>query len=248
MTTYNAPEGRYEKEPLGEKAKVIAIPYGLTFLYLALGLGIVAAVGFGYPMILEAAGADLYTGSMIGMVIGYIGLLVFSVIIGWKAFSKRSLLVDICFFLDAVCWGFALSSTIVVAASYTDPTEAARIVGVAFGITAGVMALMGLFGILFKNAWKVYYMIPFLLLGILALTMINLFIFNEVIYWITEFVFFGVIMLETMADINQLKRLGQGGFINGTNNLAIYCAYTLMSDFVMLLIRLIPILLMSDRK
>ena len=76
MTTYNAPEGRYEKEPLGEKAKVLAIPYGLTFLYLALGLGIVAAVGFGYPMILEAAGADLYTGSMIGMVIGYIGLLV----------------------------------------------------------------------------------------------------------------------------------------------------------------------------
>lgn len=241
MTTYNAPEQRYEEDR--KNIKGIAMPYALVFLYLALGLGIVAGVGFGWPYLMSLTGNPI--SMLISLVVAWIGIVVFSLIIGFKAFAKRSVAVLICYLLDSFCWGIALSSTIgFVTENFSD---GAATVGIAFGVTAGIFLLMGLFGFIFKNAWKVSFILPFFLFGIMVMLLINMFAMNETVYWITDFVFFGVIMLETMVDFNRIKRLADNGFINSANNLAVYAAYTLLSDYVILLIRILPYLVISRR-
>lgn len=254
MTTYNAPEQKYESENKGQ-VKAAVIPYAGVFLYLALGMVIVATFGFGWPQALAAmSGYDEYgywVGNVVSMVIAFVGILILSCVIGMKAFSKKTSTMIVLFLLDAVCWGVAFSSVVDYACSYTAVfngsfSDGYGIVGIAFGVIAAVMLIMGIIGFVFKNSWKLSVFIFVGLLGIVVLSLINVFLFgNSTVSWIIDMIFFAVIMIETIVDMNRIKRMAQGGWLGGNNNLTIYCAYTLMSDYVMLLIRIIPYLLMA---
>lgn len=257
MTTYNAPEQQYEKENTGQ-VKAVVIPYAGVFFYLALGMAIVAALGFFWPNLLNAmAGNDeysFYIGDIVSTVISALGVLVLSFVLSIKAFSKKTLSMLIFFLLDAVFWGVLFSSIVSFAVAYEaivnhDFTGGYGIVGMAFAIVAGVMLLTGIIGFVFKNSWKLSTFIGIGLLGVLALALVNIFLFDNLIAWIIDMLLLFIIVIETIVDMNRIKRMARGGWLAGNNNLTIFCAYTLMSDYVMLLIRIIPyLLLFSNRR
>ncbi len=231
MKTYNAPEERYEKEK--GRGLAAAFPLAKVFLYFAAGLLVTGGVGWGWPYFLLALSnnnADvLVTAYTISVIISLIAILPLALVIGIKAFRPKTALMTVCYFLYAVALGIFISSVFL----YLDAGE----ITLAFLITGGAMLVMGVIGTVFK---RIGMLVPFLmtaLLGVIMISLINSFFFNETIYWVVDFVFFAIILLITAVDINRIKSMASGGWLEGDNNLAVYAAYTLLTDFIMIFIR-----------
>ena len=116
-----------------------------------------------------------------------------------------------------------------------------------FAITSLIFGLMALLGYLSKGRLTG---IGFILLGLLIgaglLAGFNFLMImfngiseaNVMLSWIVSFMLFGLLMLVTLYDVYRIKRIAEGGEKHD-NNLVLYCAYILYSDFIALLVRVI---------
>lgn len=215
------------------------LPYAKIFLFFGIGLVITGIIGYGLPYLLDAlkAGQTAYT---VMLVISAIAVLPLSLIISFKGFNPNSIAVPICYFLYTVAFGVMMSSILWM----LDASTAI----LAFAITGGVMLLMGIMGILVGPKMNSVLMVALTaMFGAMILTLINLFVWNETIYWITSFVIFGVVLLFTAFDFYHVKRIvNNSGNIIG-RNLAIYCAYIFYSDFIYIFLRVALILANNKR-
>ena len=60
----------------------------------------------------------------------------------------------------------------------------------------------------------------------------------ESFYWIISLAFFALILLITAWDMRNIKHIAERGEANG-NNVVLYCAYIIYTDFISILLRVI---------
>ena len=78
------------------------------------------------------------------------------------------------------------------------------------------------------------------LFGILTLSLVNIFLQSEAIYYLISYIGLAAMLGITAYDINRAKLMSESGYM--TEGLAIYMALQLYTDFIYIFIRLIVII------
>ena len=212
--------------------------FAKTLLWFGLGLLITFVITFGLPAIFIEAGMDVdifFTALMVMCGIGVVGVLIFSIIIMIKSFTLRGL-GAITFCLYAIFMGLALTPLYLIG---TDPIG---MMGIIYSllVTGGIFIIMGIIGILTKGKIKLLGTLAIsFAIGSLILALVNFFVFNEMIYWICSFAILLVFILYVGIDFAIISSHPN----NASNELAIYCAFQIYTDFIIIFIRLLPIIL-----
>lgn len=217
------------------------LSFAKVFFYMFVGLAITTGVAFGVGYIFLTAlrngansetVANAYFGTMIA---SGIALLIMTFVIQFVFLrGKHSILVPAIIY--CVLMGTLLSTfTILLENNYW-------LLGMAFGITAGIFLLMTLIAVISKGNMSPLLMVGIgLLIGSGVLALVNFFIGSSTLMWIVSFAVFAAIMFITIFDIWNIKKICERGAM--TNNLALYCAFTLYVDFIYILIRVLYFLL-----
>lgn len=216
-----------------------------VLLWMCLGLIITFVFAFLVPYMAYlglGASNNFVTVLYVMTGVGAVGVIVISIIMMFKRFSTG--VSPILYFIYTAFMGLCISPLFLLG---LDPVGQLGLI-YSLLVTAGVFGIMGLIGVLSKgrlNSFVVF--IIGLSIGSLILSLVNLFLFNEMIYWITSFMILIIFMLYTAIDFNRISRLNALGAYE--TNLAVSCALTLYSDFVVLFLRILPYVLkiLSDR-
>ena len=229
----------YQQEVVGNETNTGILSFAKVFLYMFIGLFITTVVAFGiggafYYALTQGAVPEFIAQVGLGLTIGSaITLFILMIIINLVILrGKHSIVVPAV--LYCVLMGVVLSwFTLLVDW---------RILGLAFGITSGIFLIMSLIALLTKgNLHPLWMMAMGLFIGAGILSLANWLIGSSTIYWIVTFAIFAAMMFVTMFDIWNIKRICERGAMS--NNLALYCAFTLYVDFIYILIRIIYFLI-----
>ncbi len=224
-----------------------------VLLWMGLGLLVTAVVSLCLPDLLWAiTGGDpgsLYSGYITIYVLSVLIMLPCSLIVSLKAFSNKKVGITIAYFLYSIAIGMLLS-TIFMQVLAIEPNNALRLISLSFFITAGCFLLMGGVGALTKKSLGG--IVPFLstfVIGVLILSLVNIFLQSDIIFWIADFVIFGVILIFTAVDMNHVRRLVESRQFESSYSMTIYCAFTLYVDFINIFLRILYyVLLLFGRR
>ena len=231
-------ESIYKQEVVGQSNTGI-LSFAKVFLYMFVGLAITTAVAFGvagafYYALTQGAVLDfILQVGLIMTIISAISLFILMIIINVVTLrGKHSIVAPAV--LYCVLMGVVLSwFTLLVDW---------RILGMAFGITSGIFLIMTLIALLTKgNLHPLLTMAMGLFIGAGILCLVNWLIGSNTIAWVVTFAIFAAMMFITMFDIWNIKKICEKGAMS--NNLAMYCAFTLYVDFIYILVRIIYFLL-----
>lgn len=236
-----------------EKVKISkennTISYVKIFLWLGLGLLVTGVIALGMPdllnLLVNNAGMSSDAASTLYMVLLIVGavLMIPSIIImNIKSWKPKSVWMKIGYFTYCVGMGLLLSNVFMYlyVASVIVEVSFVKLVSTSFLTTAGCFLIMALFGMFTKkNLNFVWPLLATLCVGILVISLINFFLGSSLLYWILDFVIFGMILITTAVDLYNIKKIASRGTFESTNNLAIYCAYVLYVDFINIFIRVL---------
>lgn len=115
----------------------------------------------------------------------------------------------------------------------------------AFFVASGTFAAMSLYGFVTKRdltGWGSFFFMG--LVGIIIASVVNIFLQNEMIYWITSYIGVFVFIGLTAYDTQKIKRIGQAGFADAgmQRKAAILGALTLYLDFINLFLMLLRVM------
>lgn len=202
-----------------------------VFGYMFLGLLITAATAFSifYLILTNGISANGYLGLTIVASIALIILTIVTQIYCLK--NKRGGLLTYGLYSGAM--GVLLSSLML--------TYNIRFLGFVFLCTAGTFGIMALYGYFTKTSTTSLGMFGVgALFGILTLTLVNIFIGSQTIYYIISYIGLAAMLALTAYDINRAKKISEsGGMYNG---MAIYMALQLYTDFIYIFLRLVILL------
>lgn len=225
-----------------------ALNIGKVFLYMFAGLLITALVAFGVGAIVAySIGINASTDVAEGVLTTYLIVLISSaialfidmIIINFVVLrGKHSILVP--GIIYAVLVG-VLFSMLTIVIDW-------RLIGMAFGITAFAFLIMSLIAFISKgNLAPLWIVIIGLAIGVGVLSLFNwLFmiftgsVFNA-LYWVVTFGIFALVIFITIFDLWRIKKIADRGAMS--NNLALYCAFIMYTDFINVFIRILYFLL-----
>lgn len=231
--------------------------YAKVYLWMTLGLAITGLVAFFLPSLLTLMAKQFsWSGDVLGNV--YLGLIIGSAVlmlpamflITFKAWQPKSALMTVSYIVYTFLMGVLLSSVfLVVLATSNSHGDYVSTIGVSFLITALSFLIMGLVGLFSKRNLGV--LLPLLItlcLGSAIISLVNLFLGSPTLYWIVDFVCFGIILIVTAIDMNRMKQLAENGGLSSDTNIALYCAFNLYVDFINIFIRVIYYVMMAKNK
>jgi len=114
-----------------------------------------------------------------------------------------------------------------------------------FLVTAGTFAAMSMYGYATKRDLTGFGSFLFMgLIGIVIASLVNMFLHNAMIYWITSYLGVFIFVGLTAYDTQKIKRIGQAGFASEEHQRksAILGALTLYLDFINLFLMLLRIM------
>ena len=230
------------KKPVVQK-KSIVFSMGRVMICFAIGILITGLVAFFYPDILIAtcgSNTDLLAVVYVwSMIVSAVVLLISSVFIFIKSFNKNSPMVKVFYILYTLAMGVLLSSILLTIFSI-DEQKFFSTVAIAFFATAGCFLVMGIISMFIKNGSILWPLIITFLIGSLVMSLVNgLVLHSELVYWIIDFVVFAVMLIMIGFDIKNVKALADANAFTSENNLAVYCAYVLYSDFIYVFIKIL---------
>ena len=113
--------------------------------------------------------------------------------------------------------------------------------GYMFICAAGSFGVMALYGLLTKRSTISLGMFGVgALFGILTLSLVNIFLRSEALYYLISYIGLAAMLAITAYDIQRAKQLANSGYMS--EGLAIYMALQLYTDFIYIFIRLVSIL------
>lgn len=214
-----------------------------VFLYVFIALFVTAAseAGFGAIFFFIWPTPDNFGAFIALMVVSGIALLVLAFCMRfWLLRKAHSLLIPLLIY--ATVMGIFLASFSPFGFGYFAAL-------LAFGVTCVVFGLMALIGSLVKKNVSVFlYLGMGILLGTLIIIPFN-FLLRTIapaesgwMPWVISLAIFIGIMLITIWDVWQVRKIAQVG--NQSENLALYCAFTLYVDFIMIFIRIVQFIIL----
>ena len=133
------------------------------------------------------------------------------------------------YILYTLCMGILLSSIML--------TYSLKFLGFVFMCTGGSFGVMALYGLLTKRDTGSLGMFGLGgLFGIMTLSLVNIFLRSEGIYYLISYIGLASMLAITAYDINRIKHLSSSGFMN--EGMAIYMALQLYTDFIYIFIRM----------
>lgn len=214
----------------------LAKVFAYMFSALIITAAIAVAVGFGWRSWLQSADRSNVVGK-INAILAVSGFLtIITTLIMNFVCLKQGKGVKIMFYIFAALMGVTLSTLTIY-------TEELPIVGIAFGMTSAVFALMWLVAFIGKDKLNPLATVGITVLlgaGLVALItwIITLFTrnVNNTVIWVLDFIIFGAIMLITIVDIARIQKIAAQGEMY--DDLAVFCACTLYVDFIYILVRI----------
>ncbi|MDD4532492.1 MAG: Bax inhibitor-1 family protein [Bacilli bacterium] len=241
MEFYSEEQAKYHAEHKTIANKGIFTVYG----YFGLGILVTAIVALGLPYLVTALFGDGADSSSIYFSIVFgcsIGLIVFSLISNFTAIFQHPIGMIVCYTLYAVCFG-GLMSMIALIVGYSTLTYA-------LGITSAMFLFMSLIGYMSKgrlNKW-IYYTIS-IVFALLIAALFNILIFNNsFLYWVVSYAIILVFMLLIIVDTSRIMQAGSENVLENNKTYAVYCAYRLYSDFMILLYYILRIIVIVGAK
>lgn len=218
-----------------QKSAQIAL-FRNVYLWMSMALvitGLTALVVAGTPSILSA---------IFGSKFLFYGLLIAEVALVWYMSARINTLsfmtATTIFIIYSILNGITLSFIFLV---YTTDSIAST-----FFVTAGTFGAMSLFGYLTKKDLTSMGSFLFMaLIGLIIASVVNLFLHNEVMYWIITYAGVLIFVGLTAYDTQKIKRLLQahGTEVNETTQkIALMGALTLYLDFINLFLYLLRLL------
>lgn len=224
----------------------ITTSYSFTakvFMFFALGLFITALFAFVCPYIFQLAGfieldpqgkiasVTNVDGFFTVLIVAGIALVIELLLMTFVVFKKRKAVVPF-FILYTITMGVVLSFF----CALIDWTT----IGISFGVTALAFGVLALVGFLSKGNLNLWASAGIsILFSSIILLIINLLLRSSWIDWLITFALLFVVMIFTMIDFNNVKKIND----TGTNDtaLACYCAFNIYYDFVYIFIRVAQI-------
>ena len=245
MATYNfntsAPSGASTQ--VSQKS-LLGKTFGYMFLFLLLTVAITVGVSciFQFGVLDEAVRNNAY---MITLITASITQIVLTIVIAFTSLRRGKASV-IPLVLYAVCMGVLLSSfTFLGLEWYT--------LAATFGIAALAFGGMALIGMRSKNATGMGLVGFGLLFGVMLASLFNIFLVLflpggfAVVNIITSIIIVIAIMLITAFDVHNIKQISMR--CQADNNLALYLAFNLYLDFIIILIHLLRLVaIFSSRR
>jgi len=223
------------------KTKAIdAFSFGKVFLYMFIYLAITAGVAFGVGYLINylyaksllagGNGEDVLMTYVYAMCGGFVLLIILSVIINAVVIKgKRSVLIPSIIY--SIVMGAVMSFIVIFVNDWT-------LIGMAFGITSGIFLIMAIIAMISKDNFRPMLSLGMgLMIGGIILTLVNLLLHSETIYWIVSFALFASVMFVTMYDMKTIYRISTQG--DYSKNVSYYCAFVIYVDFINIFIRIL---------
>lgn len=256
MNTYNSNAtyyNQYQKEQVVNEVKRSKI-----YIFFAFALALTGIIAFSIPYLYESALENnnirlynlLLTLSFVGSFIVLLPISIYmSVSVSRNRESKSPILMGILFAIYAAFLGLMIG-TILYAVMQSGGIETIRLVSYAFLITAGVFLLCGVIGTLSKDMSPAISIVSSLSIGAIGLLILNIFLQSSLVSWVLSFAFLLFILVITAYDFHMINRIaGRSSFGNPTIT-ALYCAFSIYTDFIVIFIRVLYflLLLVGNRK
>jgi uncharacterized protein len=204
-------------------------PLVKVFSWMAVALGVTAvmalAVYFGFVtgIIPESIFSGLMIGSGIVLLISYFWFL-------FGSFRRGQGDPTIPFFLYSGAMGVILSTLPFV--------YSIELIGTAFGISAFVFGAFAYYGATTKTSLLGVGQFAFIaFIGLILLSLVNLFVGSMSIDWFISFGIFGVVLLLVAYQVWVVKQISQTGDI--TRSQAMYMAFSLYISFINIFLRIL---------
>jgi FtsH-binding integral membrane protein len=206
-----------------------------VFAWMAVALGVTAlmALGVFFAFASGLISDDLFAGLMIGSAI--------TLMISYFWFLFGSLRrgegnPSIPFFLYSGSMGVILSTL-----PFAYPIE---LIGTAFGVSALVFGIFAYYGATTKTSLLgvgQFTLVAFM--GLILLSLVNLFIGSVSVDWFISFGIFGVVLLMVAYQVWIVKQISQTGDI--TRSQAMYIAFSLYISFINIFLRILRFIAVS---
>jgi hypothetical protein len=210
-------------------------PLVKVFAWMAVALGVTAlmALGVFFAFASGLISDDLFAGLMIGSAI--------TLMISYFWFLFGSLRrgegnPSIPFFLYSGSMGVILSTL-----PFAYPIE---LIGTAFGVSALVFGIFAYYGATTKTSLLgvgQFTLVAFM--GLILLSLVNLFIGSVSVDWFISFGIFGVVLLMVAYQVWIVKQISQTGDI--TRSQAMYMAFSLYISFINIFLRILRFIAVS---
>lgn len=250
--TFEPENVKTSTKPVASKAQKATLSLVKVYLWFALGLLITGVVSLGLPNLLvlfqgTAGEETMNTIYIVGIVASVILMIPALIVLNVQAFRKNVPLIITTYVIYALSMGVLLSSLFL---SLVGPGEGMNTICVAFFVTGGIFLINGVLASLMKktNLNMLWPILSSLVLGVLIISLVNFFIGSETIYWIVEFVIFGVMLVSTLLDMHNINKLAESGQFENSTNLSVYCGFMLYVDFVWLFIRILYYIILFSKK
>ncbi len=250
--TFEPENVKTSTKPVASKAQKATLSLVKVYLWFALGLLITGVVSLGLPNLLvlfqgTAGEETMNTIYIVGIVVSVILMIPALIVLNVQAFRKNVPLIITTYVIYALSMGVLLSSLFL---SLVGPGEGMNTICVAFFVTGGVFLINGVLAALMKktNLNMLWPILSSLVLGVLIISLVNFFIGSETIYWIVEFVIFGVMLVSTLLDMHNINKLAESGQFENSTNLSVYCGFMLYVDFIWLFIRILYYIILFSKK
>lgn len=210
-------------------------PLVKVFAWMAVALGVTAlmALGVFFAFASGLISDDLFAGLMIGsaivLMISYFWFL-------FGSFRRGQGDPTIPFFLYSGAMGVILS-TLPFAYSI-------ELIGTSFGISAFVFGAFAYYGATTKTSLLGVGQFAFVgFIGLILLSVVNLFLGSVSIDWFISFGIFGVVLLLVAYQVWMVKQISQTGDI--TKSQAMYMAFSLYISFINVFLRILRFIAVS---
>jgi len=210
-------------------------PLVKVFAWMAVALGVTAlmALGVFFAFASGLISDDLFAGLMIGSAI--------TLMISYFWFLFGSLRrgegnPSIPFFLYSGSMGVILSTL-----PFAYPIE---LIGTSFGISALVFGIFAYYGATTKSSLLgvgQFTLVAFM--GLILLSLVNLFIGSVSVDWFISFGIFGVVLLMVAYQVWYVKQISDSG--NISNSQAMYLAFSLYISFINIFLRILRFIAVS---
>ncbi len=210
-------------------------PLVKVFAWMAVALGVTAlmALGVFFAFASGLISDDLFAGLMIGsaivLLISYFWFL-------FGSFRRGQGDPTIPFFLYSGAMGVVLS-TLPFAYSI-------ELIGTSFGISAFVFGAFAYYGATTKTSLLGVGQFAFVgFIGLILLSVVNLFLGSMSIDWFISFGIFGVVLLLVAYQVWMVKQISQTGDV--TRSQAMYMAFSLYISFINIFLRILRFIAVS---